>query len=152
MASPNVILGTNSGEDLVGTNDVDHIFGFDGNDHLFGNGSDDLLAGGSGDDILEGGTGDDVLIGGAGSDQLYGGAGRDTFVFTRNAGAADKVLDFAPEDWVGIYAGDFGLSEGNGLINGALDPAWFVVGKSATASGHGQFVFTGGKIRSPLGP
>jgi hypothetical protein len=150
MASPNVILGTNSGEDLVGTNDVDHIFGFDGNDHLFGNGSDDLLAGGSGDDILEGGTGDDVLIGGAGSDQLYGGAGRDTFVFTRNAGAADKVLDFAPEDWVGIYAGDFGLSEGNGLINGALDPAWFVVGKSATASGHGQFVFTGGKGKSDL--
>jgi hypothetical protein len=105
---------------------------------------------------MYGNGGDDILIGGAGSDELWGGVGSDTFLFrVPDATSADRVKDFsaADHDRVGIYAGDYGLSLGHGLVddgtgNLVLDPAYFqaVAGSAGvvqgTSSGHGQFVFS----------
>jgi hypothetical protein len=123
---------------------------------LAGNDAANVLSGRGGDDLMYGNGGDDTLIGGAGKDELWGGLGSDTFVFrVPDATSTDKVKDFAAadHDHVGIYASDYGLSLGNGLINDGtgklvLDPTYFVaVAGSAsivqgTSSGHGQFVFS----------
>ncbi|ANW00269.1 Calx-beta domain-containing protein [Bradyrhizobium icense] len=123
---------------------------------LTGNDAANVLSGGAGNDVLNGNGGDDVLIGGAGKDELWGGSGSDTFVFRfPDATSTDKVKDFsaADSDRIGIYASDYGLSLGHGLIDDGtgklvLDPAYFVaVAGSAstvqgTSSGHGQFVFS----------
>ena len=105
---------------------------------------------------MYGNGGDDILIGGAGKDELWGGAGSDTFVFRfPDATSTDRVKDFSAtdHDHIGIYASDYGLSLGHGLVDDGtgklvLDPAYFVaVAGSAsfvqgTSSGHGQFVFS----------
>ncbi|MBV1797520.1 Calx-beta domain-containing protein [Siccirubricoccus sp. G192] len=65
-------------------------------------------------------------------------------MFGLNQGDPDKVNDFEAADRIGIYAREFGLAEGSGLTGGHLDPSYFVSGTSATASGHGQFIFTSG--------
>jgi len=123
---------------------------------LVGNDAANVLSGGGGDDVIYGNGGDDILIGGAGKDELWGGSGSDTFVFrVPDATSTDKVKDFSATDHdrIGIYAGDYGLSLGHGLIddgtgNLVLDPTYFVaVAGSAsivqgTSSGHGQFVFS----------
>jgi hypothetical protein len=128
-----------------------------GNDlinRIAGNDAANVLSGGGGDDVLLGNGGDDSLIGGAGKDELWGGAGADTFVFrVPDATSTDKVKDFAAGDHIGIYASDYGLSLGHGLVADGtgklvLDPNYFVaVAGSAsivqgTAAGHGQFVFS----------
>jgi hypothetical protein len=130
-----------------------------GNDlanRIVGNDADNVLSGGAGDDVIVGNGGNDTLIGGTGHDELWGGSGSDTFVFGPPAAASsDKVKDFSAtdQDHVGIYASDYGLSLGHGLIDDGtgklvLDPAYFVaVAGSAsfvqgTSSGHGQFVFS----------
>jgi RTX calcium-binding nonapeptide repeat (4 copies)/Calx-beta domain len=121
---------------------------------LAGNEAANVLSGGGGADLIYGNGGDDTLIGGAGKDELYGGIGSDTFIFgPADATSTDKLKDFSAEDWIGIYASDYGLRLGNGLItDGAgklvLDPSYFVaVAGSAstvqgTSVGHGQFVFS----------
>jgi hypothetical protein len=123
---------------------------------LAGNDAANVLSGRGGDDLMYGNGGDDILIGGAGKDELWGGLGSDTFVFrVPDATSTDRVKDFAAadHDHVGIYASDYGLSLGHGLINDGtgklvLDPAYFVaVAGSAgivqgTSTGHGQFVFS----------
>jgi hypothetical protein len=123
---------------------------------LAGNDAANALSGGGGDDLMYGNGGDDFLIGGTGKDELWGGAGSDKFVFrVPDATSTDRVKDFSAtdQDHVGIYASDYGLSLGNGLVDDGtgklvLDPAYFVaVAGSAnfvqgTASGHGQFVFS----------
>jgi hypothetical protein len=121
---------------------------------LAGNEAANVLSGQGGADVIYGNGGNDTLIGGTGSDELWGGAGSDTFVFSFPvAGSIDKVKDFTVEDGIGIYASDYGLSLGNGLVDDGtgklvLDPAYFVtVAGSAstvqgTSSGHGQFVFS----------
>jgi hypothetical protein len=65
-----------------------------------------------------------------------------------NAANTVTITDFAAEDRFGITAGDYGLSQGNGLVdNGSgtlvLDPNWFatVTGTQGTAVGHGQFLY-----------
>ncbi len=122
--------------DLDGTgNELDNV--------IKGNGGANTLSGGAGVDTLKGGGGDDILIGGAGKDYLFGEAGADTFVLRPEAGTYDKIYDFASEDTIAFYSFDFGLLEGAGLINGALDPAYFVTGTAATATNHGQFIFNG---------
>src|SRR5262249_25869133 len=94
-----------------------------GNDlanRLAGNDAANVLSGRGGDDLMLGNGGDDILIGGAGKDELWGGAGSDTFVFGRpDATSTDRVKDFAAadHDHLGIYASDYGLSLGHGLIN-----------------------------------
>jgi len=130
--------------------------GNDLNNRLAGNDANNVLSGRAGDDVVYGNGGDDVLIGGAGKDELWGGSGSDTFVFNfANATSTDRVKDFSAtdHDHIGVYASDYGLSLGHGLVNDGtgnlvLDPAYFVaVAGSAgtvqgTASGHGQFVFS----------
>ena len=112
---------------------------------LKGNDAANVLSGQAGSDTLSGGGGDDIMIGGADKDYLTGGTGSDTFVFgpplAITSSKADKIEDFAAEDWLGIYAADYGLTEGNGLAGGALDASYFVNGPRATAIDHGQFVF-----------
>jgi len=123
---------------------------------LAGNDAANVLSGRGGDDLMYGNGGDDILIGGAGKDELWGGAGSDRFVFrVPDATSTDRVKDFSAtdHDLVGVYASDYGLSLGNGLVDDGtgklvLDPSYFVaVAGSAstvqgTASGHGQFVFS----------
>ena len=121
---------------------------------LAGNDAANVLSGAGGDDLMYGNGGDDTLFGGTGKDELWGGAGSDTFVFrTPDAASVDRIKDFAAGDHIGIYAGDYGLSLGHGLVyNGAgnlvLDPTYFapVAGSASvvqgTSSGHGQFVFS----------
>ena len=130
-----------------------------GNDlanRLTGNDAANVLSGGAGYDVIYGKGGDDILIGGPGVDELYGGLGSDTFVFgLPDATGPDKVKDFSAtdQDHIGIYANDYGLSLGEGLVDDGtgklvLDPAYFasVAGGASsvqgTASGHGQFVFS----------
>jgi hypothetical protein len=130
-----------------------------GNDlanRLAGNDAANVLSGGAGDDLIYGNGGDDILIGGAGKDELWGGTGSDTFVFNfADATSTDRVKDFsaADHDHIGIYANDYGLSLGHGLVDDGtgklvLDPTYFaaVTGSASTvqgtSSGHGQFVFS----------
>ena len=128
-----------------------------GNDlanRLAGNDANNVLSGGAGDDLIYGNGGDDILIGGAGKDELWGGLGSDTFVFRApDATSTDRVKDFAAGDHIGIYASDYGLSLGQGLVDDGtgkliLDPTYFaaVAGSASTvqgtSSGHGQFVFS----------
>lgn len=122
---------------------------------LTGNDAANVMSGQGGDDLIYGNGGDDILIGGAGKDELWGGAGSDTFVFRfPDATSTDKVKDYSSgADRIGIYAGDYGLSLGHGLVADGtgklvLDPAYFaaVAGSASTVqgteSGHGQFVFS----------
>jgi hypothetical protein len=130
-----------------------------GNDlvnRLAGNDAPNVLSGRGGDDLMLGNGGDDILIGGAGKDELWGGLGSDTFVFrVPDATSTDRVKDFSATDadHVGVYASDYGLTLGHGLINDGtgklvLDPAYFaaVAGSAGivqgTSTGHGQFVFS----------
>jgi hypothetical protein len=130
-----------------------------GNDlvnRLAGNDAANVLSGRGGDDLMLGNGGDDILIGGSGKDELWGGVGSDTFVFrVPDATSTDRVKDFSATDadHVGVYASDYGLTLGHGLINDGtgklvLDPAYFaaVAGSAGvvqgTSIGHGQFVFS----------
>jgi hypothetical protein len=122
---------------------------------LAGNDAANVLSGQGGDDLIYGNGGDDILIGGSGKDELWGGSGSDTFVFrSPDATSTDKVKDYsAGADHIGIYASDYGLSLGHGLVDDGtgklvLDPTYFaaVAGSASTvqgtSSGHGQFVFS----------
>src|SRR6478736_1928902 len=130
---------------------------------LAGNDAANVLSGLGGDDLMFGNGGDDILIGGAGKDELWGGAGSDTFVFrSPDATSTDRVKDYSTGvDRIGIYASDYGLSLGHGLVDDGtgklvLDPTDFaaVAGSASTvqgtASGHGQFLFSSTASTWPL--
>ena len=129
---------------LLGSDAIDGA-GNDLANKIKGNDAANTLSGGGGADIISGGGGADRLIGGAGADTLTGGAGPDMFVFgPADATSTDRIMDFASDDRIEINAADYGLSEGYGLVNGALDPLYFVTvgsGAQGTAAGHGQFVY-----------
>ena len=90
-----------------------------------------------------------IINGGGGKDTLTGGLGADTFVLgPANPANTVTITDFTTDDRFGITAGDYGLSQGNGLVdNGSgalvLDPTWFatVTGTQGTVAGHGQFLY-----------
>lgn len=114
-----------------------------------GNSGNNTLSGGIGDDSLSGGAGNDILIGGAGLDSLTGGTGNDQFVFNFPDGNVDNVRDFAAGDVVGVYANEFGLTIGGGIISNSgvlsLDPDYFATisgtTNQGTVAGHGQFLY-----------
>ena len=126
--------------EMQGTSDISGI----GNglaNSLKGNAGNNVLTGRAGIDTLYGLDGNDILIGGLDKDYLYGGAGADIFVLNPGMGAPDKIYDLAAVDRIGVYADEFGLAEGSGLVGGTLDTAWFTTGSSATSIGHGQFIY-----------
>ena len=98
---------------------------------------------------IVGNSNGNIISGGGGKDTLTGGLGADMFVIgPANAANTVTITDFAAEDKFGITASDYGLSQGNGLVdNGSgtlvLDPTWFatVTGTQGTVAGHGQFLY-----------
>lgn len=69
----NLIVGTDSSEQLNGTADADLILGMNGADTINGAAGNDLICGGYGHDIIDGGQGNDIIYGDAQDDQLSGG-------------------------------------------------------------------------------
>ncbi|MGM0583658.1 MAG: Calx-beta domain-containing protein [Pseudomonadota bacterium] len=130
--------------ELRGASDIDGA-GNGLNNNVKGNDGANILFGGGGSDILYGYAGDDVLIGGDGKDYFFGGPGADTFVLKPEPGAWNKIYDFEDGDRIGVYAGQYGLSEGDGLTGGVLDASRFAAGTAPTAA-HGQFLFTGSTL------
>src|SRR6185437_1020719 len=98
---------------------------------------------------IVGNSNNNIINGGGGKDTLTGGAGADTFVLgPANAANTGTMTDVSTEYRFGITASDYGLSQGNGLVdNGSgtlvLDPTWFatVAGTQGTVAGHGQFLY-----------
>lgn len=85
---------------------------------------------------IYGNEGNNVLNGGGGLDALTGGAGSDTFMFTADPVAANKVVirDFTPG--IDKLAFSMDTSWWFGFVGepkGALDPAEFGYGKAATS-------------------
>jgi len=105
------------------------------------------IKGGSANDVLKGNSQANILWGAGGHDSLTGGSGVDTFVFSEaKATSSDTIQDFANKsDKIGIIASGFGLHEGAGLRNGALDDSYFMPvsgsAKQGKAVGHGQFLY-----------
>jgi len=102
---------------------------------LTGNAAVNILNGGAGNDILSGGAGNDTLIGGAGADKLTGGTGDDLFLFDimQTATNKDTILDFTlGQDHIGIDRSTFTAFAADAA--GALNPAEFALGTSATTS------------------
>lgn len=110
-----VVVGTNSTEDLSGgagddfvlggrgadliegDKDDDLLLGENGSDQIFGGIGYDMILGGAGNDAIYGMKGHDYLIGGAGNDTLIGGAGDDTLIGTTGA---DKLEGGSGEDLI----------------------------------------------------
>jgi len=131
---------------LTGTTAIDGIGNSLAN-IIKGNDAANVLSGLDSADDLRGNGGNDTLIGGAGRDTLTGDAGSDTFVLGQaDAASTDRITDFnISEDWIGVFATDYGLIEGQGLIGGALDAAYLALvsgtQKQGTVLGHGQFLY-----------
>lgn len=126
------------------------IYGEDGNDKI-----DDNEPSHAGNNHYFGGEGRDYLYGAAPNSWLHGGAGRDTLFTTGHTGdggahflfdaadetSKDNVYAMASDKFV-FNAADYGLTEGNGLIDGQLDPDWFESGLGQVDQvGHGTFFF-----------
>jgi len=129
--------------ELTGANST-NAAGNDLANTIKGNAAANVISGLGGNDDLRGNDGNDTLVGGAGRDTLLGGAGSDTFVLGRPDDAnPDRVADFiaADGDQLRIYASDYGLSQGNGLVSGLLDSSYF-----ATISGSGSGAGLGQKV------
>jgi fibro-slime domain-containing protein len=73
----NVIIGTNSKDNLNGSNDDDLILGLGGNDKINGKKGNDCIYGGDGNDNINGHDGNDEIHGGDGNDKIRGHAGDD---------------------------------------------------------------------------
>ncbi|BDG73374.1 Hint domain-containing protein [Roseomonas fluvialis] len=119
-----VIAGSERNDTIGGLENDDSLSGERGDDLLRGQGGNDTLSGhgGSptnlrGNDTLEGGSGDDLLVsqdnipdGTGGADRLDGGEGDDLAIIFRNqVTAADKVLNFTPQDTQEAALGDGGV-------------------------------------------
>ncbi|MDQ4061667.1 MAG: hypothetical protein M3145_11280, partial [Pseudomonadota bacterium] len=111
-----VLVGTNSGNDIMGQGGNDKIFGLGGDDTLEGNGGNDELFGGSGKDTITGGGVDDILIGGFGDDILAGSGGKDTFVYIDFRDTGDTVKDFTVGQDTIAFIGVLGVTWSNLVI------------------------------------
>ncbi|HEX8256150.1 MAG TPA: hypothetical protein VF589_00845 [Allosphingosinicella sp.] len=95
-----------------------------------GNATDNLIVARGGNDQLSGGGGADILHGGQGLDLLTGGAGADRFVFEAALSVgrnADRVMDFAAEDFILLDRGAFGAAGPQARLAGDA----FVLGAAA---------------------
>ena len=109
-ACTNLIVGTQSADNLEGTAAADRVLGLGGDDHIAGRWGNDCLEGGRGadvlqglggsdrlngfpgDDRLEGERGADALLGGSGADVLTGGLGNDALA----GGSGADLLEGGP--------------------------------------------------------
>ena len=80
---PNVLIGTNTADNIDGQAGTDVVDGMDGNDQLSGGEGRDIVRGGNGDDVISGGGEEDQLFGGSGNDVLEGGGGSDVLMGQR---------------------------------------------------------------------
>lgn len=101
------IAGGPKGDKIDGKGGTNTIFGFDG---------DDTLIGGDANDFLYGGFDDDFLDGRGGQNVLHGDLGKDYFAFSTPDGYS-QVLDFGPEDYVGVSKAAFAGIGPTGPIN-----------------------------------
>jgi Ca2+-binding RTX toxin-like protein len=69
--------GTAGHDVLMGTNSADQMYGYAGDDIISGLSGNDLMYGGWGEDALWGSYGDDNLYGRSGADDLHGIEGND---------------------------------------------------------------------------
>ena len=100
------------------------------------------------DDVLIGEGGGDTLAGGKGGDYLEGGSGADTFVFGRQAGAADPPG--ADEDSTPAsvdYVADFSKSQGDKLDLTALGLS--AIDLAAVVAAKENVTPTNGDVTSP---
>jgi Ca2+-binding RTX toxin-like protein len=112
------ILGMAGNDTLFGGKNNDTIAGGVGEDLLLGNLGDDFISGEVGNDEIYGGKGNDQLIGGLGNDTLSGDGGQDNLVGNEGSdlfilssqfavndlNLADQVIDFMPNDRIGLTA------------------------------------------------
>ncbi|MDP1521382.1 VCBS domain-containing protein, partial [Porticoccus litoralis] len=110
---PNLMFGSNNGDDLTGGAADDILIGRDG---------DDILAGLGGSDSIVGGAGIDSINGGAGSDILTGGTEADIFIWNLGDTGTDTVTDFNRSD-----GGVYNPAEGD-----VLDLSALLVGEDST--------------------
>ena len=96
----NKIFAGKGNDVVIGTETDDNVNGGLGNDLLSGNGGDDTLSGGKNDDTLEGWRGNDILTGGQGTDIFK--------LITRNDIniGTDSITDFNPLDGDKIEIGN----------------------------------------------
>ncbi len=87
-----IVIGSDSAEQLVGSGEGDYLEALAGDDQLFGLGGNDALLGGEGADYLDGGAGDDLQLAGDGDDQLGGDAGNDRL----SGGLGDDIYVYRP--------------------------------------------------------
>jgi Ca2+-binding RTX toxin-like protein len=134
-------------------------------ENLTGSDHDDTLTGNTAANALDGGDGADTLVGNGGIDTLTGGLGADTFLLNgiKDGGGVTKlsaknmtgdiVTDFVSgTDQIGILRSGFKIASAVSDVDFLAD--YFVSGAgtdpltssnqsgvTATASGHGQFLF-----------
>jgi Ca2+-binding RTX toxin-like protein len=132
--------GGSGNDSISGGGENDEIYGDHGNDTIDGGIGDDWVDGGAGQDTLVGGAGQDTLVGGAGIDILTGGAGVDMFFLDQSSGV-DIISDFASEDKLRIFVGDFGGGlSGSAYPGSPLPSSLLVLGTAATNSSQ-RFVY-----------
>jgi len=81
-----VVVGSNSSDELRGSTANNTLKGGDGIDYLYGGDGDDFLYGDAGDDELYAEAGNDKLYGGLGADKLVGGMGNDIYYLDATSG------------------------------------------------------------------
>ncbi len=96
--------GTAGHDVLMGTNSDDQMYGYAGDDIISGLSGNDLMYGGWGEDALWGSYGDDNLYGRSGADDLHGMGGND--YLSAKDGTRDLVDCGPGRDWYNTDSAD----------------------------------------------
>ena len=162
-----VLIGSDTNNDIDGYAGDDLIIGGDGNDQLAGDGyygpapvsvtiSDDTILGGDGKDLLNGGAGNDILLGGedddwieggVGADVLDGGDGENWLVYQKTLSTGSEGV-YANIETDVVYGGDAQgdvISNFTHIIGSAEDD--FLIGnqdRNEIYGGFGDDVISGG--------